>query len=510
MPSAETATTRQTPRTRRACRPRASRRWRAALPPPALPHRRQPEAPRWLLDGMTLFLQLGTLRAERIRHRHRRHPRRPPLPRVRARPVHRVPGDGARTSRSAPSSYYGRVSGPVDNFTYWLFGFQLGVLPARPVRAARRSGCWSPAGWRRRCPSRAGGRRRCACSTGTRRTRRRARSRSAATARQTARRLEGRAGRDGGRRRRRPRACRSARTCCCARSCSCTSSDSSRVPRRRRGVHPQGPQAGRPRRDRGRPRRNDKWSALIGVDLDLAKLLDTESPLAKGLGTLTGTIFAGNKPGMFAIGQLADQSSWLTLVVQQVAARPAGAGLVRRSACRSARSPGRGASASSPRRGRGQPRRRQGAVLRLVRAAHRHVGQRGELVRRDRLGRGRAADQGLLRLLLRRQREGDHRAARPAGAELQRASLEVRIETPWWLPDVTFRVVKVSGTAAPEQCRCCRRRWPTAAAIEPGKLTAVGLAVTAIGEPGAVHTIDALRAAPDGRSARTRSRRWCR
>ena len=86
----------------------------------------------------------------------------------------------------------------------------------------------------------------------------------------------------------------------------------------------------------------------------------------------------------------------------------------------------------------------------------------------------------------------------PQEPNFKRASLEVRIETPWWLPDVTFRLVKVSGTAAPEQMPVLSEPMSRAAAIEPGKLTAVDLAVTTIGEAGAVHTIDALRAAPDG------------
>ena len=122
---------------------------------------------------------------------------------------------------------------------------------------------------------------------------------------------------------------------------------------------------------------------------------------------------------MFAIGQLTDQASWLTLSVNKSLLGLAGARVVRRSACRSR--PATAHAASGCRvtaAAEGLDGHRQGAVLRVVRPAGRRVGQRGELVGFHRLGRGRAADQGLLRVLVRRPREGDLRAARAAGAEL--------------------------------------------------------------------------------------------
>ena len=60
---------------------------------------------------------------------HRLDPRRPPLPGVRIRPAAAVFGDGARISSIGAQLYYGRVSGPTDNFTYWLFGLQLSYCP---------------------------------------------------------------------------------------------------------------------------------------------------------------------------------------------------------------------------------------------------------------------------------------------------------------------------------------------------------------------------------------------
>jgi hypothetical protein len=243
--------------------------------------------------------------------------------------------------------------------------------------------------------------------------------------------------------------------------------------------------------------RNDKWSALIAVNLDFAKLLDTNSSLAKGLGTLQGSIFAGNKPGMFAIGQLADQSTWLTLAFNKslygLRARisfgiclqisespgPRGFGFV---ACATAEG----------NLGIGKVRLYASFGL-IIGTWGNEASSSGVIVTAEVALRIKvfyvfsfgASVKAIIEQL------------GPQEPNYKRASLEVRIETPWWLPDVTFRLVKVSGTAVPEQMPVVSSPLTTAAAIEPGKLTAVDLAVTAIGGPGAVHTIEELRLAPD-------------
>jgi hypothetical protein len=85
----------------------------------------------------------------------------------------------------------------------------------------------------------------------------------------------------------------------------------------------------------------------------------------------------------------------------------------------------------------------------------------------------------------------------PQEPNFKRTSLEVHIETPWWMPDVTFRLMKISGTAVPEQMPVLSSPLTSAAALEPGKLVGVDLATTAIGDPSSVHTIEALRATID-------------
>jgi hypothetical protein len=58
----------------------------------------------------------------------------------------------------------------------------------------------------------------------------------------------------------------------------------------------------------------DKFGVMVGVDLNLGDFASGSLPdwLAH-IASLTGTIYFGNQPWTFAIGQLADQSTWLSL-----------------------------------------------------------------------------------------------------------------------------------------------------------------------------------------------------
>lgn len=453
-----------------------------------------PEAPQWLLDGVTIFLRIASFElsgfgtaTDHTRDGHR----------------YREFGLGLfiafhsmdKDFSIGAQLYYGKVSGPLDNFTYWLFGFQLGYCPLGPyelrgisvlVASGMTPALPEPSGrpqemrlldWYK--ANKASG----AVEVRTDRTQTRGgwRPEQGATAAGV--------GFDVG--------LSVSRNVLLRAFLFMHKSDTNfgfLVAVEvfiLKGREPVG--LGAIEVDT----RNDKWSALIAVDLELAKLLDTDSPLAKGLGTLTGSIFAGNKPGMFAIGQLADQSTWLTLafnrsllglrarvsfgVCLQISENPGprGFGFVASAAAQGNLGVGKvqiyasfglligtwGNEASSS------------GVMVWAEVALRikvfYVFSFGASVKAiiEQLG--------------------------PQEPNFKRASLEVRIETPWWLPDVTFRLVKVSGTAAPEQMPVVSSPLSTAAAIEPGKLTATRLAVAAIGDPGAVHTVDALRAAPD-------------
>jgi hypothetical protein len=57
----------------------------------------------------------------------------------------------------------------------------------------------------------------------------------------------------------------------------------------------------------------DKFGVMVGVDLTLSSFFSGGPVWLHELVRLSGTLYFGNQPWSFAIGQLADQTSWLTL-----------------------------------------------------------------------------------------------------------------------------------------------------------------------------------------------------
>lgn len=241
---------------------------------------------------------------------------------------------------------------------------------------------------------------------------------------------------------------------------------------------------------------HDRWAALVGVDLDFAQLLDTDSALAKGLARLTGTMFAGNQPGQFAIGQLADQASWLTLSSDRSLLGMRGRLSVAFCLQISARPGPRGA----------------GLAITAVAAGSKGIGKVdfyatvGLIVG---TWANEASSSGVVawaELALRIKVfhvfsfgavvKGVFEQLGPQEPNYRRFSLEVRIETPWWLPDVTFRVIRVREVPQPEAMPVLSAPLATAAALQPGAGAETPAAVTALGTSGAVLAIADLRALP--------------
>jgi hypothetical protein len=241
---------------------------------------------------------------------------------------------------------------------------------------------------------------------------------------------------------------------------------------------------------------NDRWGALIGVDLQLDKLLKTDSALVKGLARLTGTIFAGNQPGMFAIGQLTDQTSWLTFSINKSLIGMQGR--VSLAFCLQI------SSGDGPR----------GMGLAVTAAAKGSMGigkvefyaSFGLLVG---VWGNESSSSGFIawaEVALRIKvfyvfSFGAHVKATfeqlgPQEPNYRRVSLEVRIETPWWLPDVTFRVERVRNTPQPETMPVLSAPLVTAGALEPGAATETAIATTTLGPDGEVYPIAELRALP--------------
>lgn len=85
----------------------------------------------------------------------------------------------------------------------------------------------------------------------------------------------------------------------------------------------------------------------------------------------------------------------------------------------------------------------------------------------------------------------------PGPSAYSRVSTVVRIETPWWLPDVTVRWSSIDGAPTPEAMPLVSRPLIAASAIGPGPRIAIPIGVAGIdAAPTEVHALDAVRALP--------------
>lgn len=60
----------------------------------------------------------------------------------------------------------------------------------------------------------------------------------------------------------------------------------------------------------------DKFGIMVGVDLSIGDFVQSLPAWLGNIARLTGSLYFGNKPWAFAIGQLADQSTWLSLKIE--------------------------------------------------------------------------------------------------------------------------------------------------------------------------------------------------
>lgn len=59
--------------------------------------------------------------------------------------------------------------------------------------------------------------------------------------------------------------------------------------------------------------KNDRFSLVIGIDIKIETFLSNPPSWSRNIAKLTGTLFISNDPGTFAIGRLADMRTWLSL-----------------------------------------------------------------------------------------------------------------------------------------------------------------------------------------------------
>jgi len=222
----------------------------------------------------------------------------------------------------------------------------------------------------------------------------------------------------------------------------------------------------------------DKWGFMIGVALSLDNVLpDISIPLLSRLISLTGSLYAGNKPGTFAIGQLNDQATWLSfrfdasafinikvlvaLCVQLVDMPdgPRGFGLVIS-----------GMGGANFGIGKVQVYFAFGLIAGVWRNESKvsgfviwiEAGLRIKVFWVFNFGASVKV-------------EFDYLGPSPT---YRRLGCEVRIETPWWLPDVTFRFEKIWKQPKPEDLGTTSSPLTSSGGINPGTRTQENVAVT--------------------------------
>jgi hypothetical protein len=236
----------------------------------------------------------------------------------------------------------------------------------------------------------------------------------------------------------------------------------------------------------------EKFGVMIGVDLTLADFASGAPPWLGA--SLTGTLYFGNQPWSFAIGQLADQRSWLSIhaswnawllqasfqlgvCIQVVDGGPKGFGVLFT------------ASASAD-WGIGS------FVL---------FGSFGFIVGTWKTGSDTAGAEAWLSFGFKINlffvfSFGADISVRVIYLHGQSwyvtASAEIRIDTPWYLPDVTFHIDKTWSEPLAFKTSTLTTALATASALEPGSAAATDLLVPALSDghrdPQLLYTFDQL------------------
>ena len=233
------------------------------------------------------------------------------------------------------------------------------------------------------------------------------------------------------------------------------------------------------------------YHGVLGVQLELSTFVDDAPDWLDSIGQLTGTLYVGNQPGTFAIGRLADQRSWLTLAfdweiwiishfgvglcIEYVDGGPRGFGFFIRV---------------------------EGGIDAGIVQVKYYAGLGLSLTVLDTASNDYAfviyIEAGLKIVLFGFLNFGVSASAtfrnvgsRPSHSELQ---LQVKLETPWFLPDVTWTLDATSGSLAPSDL-----------ATSTSPLTAVGGSDGSTRKSAALHAERFETSHPNTRSSRTYS-----
>jgi hypothetical protein len=246
---------------------------------------------------------------------------------------------------------------------------------------------------------------------------------------------------------------------------------------------------------------SEKWSVLIGVSFSLDKVLPFKGPgLFGDIASLTGTLYIGNRPGTVAVGQLNDQTTWLSLRFQTKGpfetealvaycqqyvdspTGPFGTGLVI-----SVKGAGKFGV------GKVEVYGSFGFIMGAWRNESQAFGILATLEMGFRIKVFWVFNFGISTIV-----EFDFLGP---DSVYWRIGVEIRIETPWYMPDATFRFEKTKGDPQAERLEVVSSPIVGADALEPGKqqqieILALPLSGDTIDEL-AVLSMDDIRALDD-------------
>jgi hypothetical protein len=215
--------------------------------------------------------------------------------------------------------------------------------------------------------------------------------------------------------------------------------------------------------------RNDTFSLLAGIDITIGHFVDDPPPWLMELVRLSGTLFIGNRPVVIAIGRLRDLDSWLALRFRLNLGSFARL-VLEIALCLELDFSPEGV------RGFGLIVRFEGALDVAIIAieltlgfgftiAFFNTGSDDVAVAIWIEGAIRVVLLGFLRFGVSARAEYRFLGSSPDRHELE---AEIRIETPWFLPDIEFTVAWVSGELVPEGLGASVAPLRLGAANEPG------------------------------------------
>jgi hypothetical protein len=215
-------------------------------------------------------------------------------------------------------------------------------------------------------------------------------------------------------------------------------------------------------------KRNDRTSAVLGVDARASAFVKDAPAWMDGVGKFTGTLFLSNDPDTLAVGRLADQHTWLTLrfdvdlwlkaslvigiCLELVEDGPHGFALTVR------------VEGGIGKKGVVRLTYNAGWTL-MVETFTSGSSDYAAVISID--AGIRFVLFGFLRVGVSARMEFRAVGAHPSRSEL---TAELRLETPWFLPDVTWRLDCQSGQLAPERLEAAAPPMRSAGAVEPGTL----------------------------------------